>query len=148
MADISRNVYVRWHGEEAFARWVLDNSAAQEIYIGSPMWLDISEDTVYPRTYLAASTPATGDVFVGFALEPKSVATADTETDNEIKISEPGSIVGLPAAALTDADVGKAIYMSDSGVVDLTSAGAIQVGVLRRVVDGYAFIKTDYYITA
>lgn len=149
MADTTVNRYVRWMGEEVFYEWVVDNSVAAEIYIGSPMWIDVSGDTVYPTAYLASHTPATGDRFVGFALERMTVATTDTETDNVLKISEPGSVFGLPANSLTDADVGEDIYMADSGSVTTTSTGAIIVGVLRKVKDSYAFIHFEkQYITA
>lgn len=122
--------------------WVLDNSVAQTIYKGQPMILDKSADTVYARGWLAATTLVTAtDVRLGIAAEGAVVLTADTETDNEITIYTAGE-VGLQAGALTDADVGTTITMSDSGTLstDAEAADKLYLGVLKRVEDGYAFI--------
>jgi len=141
MADISADRYLEIYGESHIGRWVLDNSAAQTVYVGSPLMLDISEDTVYLRIFDSNVTPATGDVFVGFAAEGKVVATTDTEVDNIIDVYEAPTIVGVPKNSLTDADVGKDIYMSDSGTVTTTSASNLKIGRLHRVVGDFAFIE-------
>lgn len=147
MADISVNQYVRFYEEERWEEWVLDNSAEQQVYVGSPMILDISEDTVYPRIFDSSVTLASGDdVFVGFALEKIKVETTDTETDNEIKIAAPPVIVGLPAGSLTDADCGEEVYMSDSGTFTTTAGSNLHVGYVHRVVDGTVFIHFTRFL--
>ena len=122
-------------------RWTLDNSAAQTAYKGSPMILDISEDTIYARAFVTATTVAADDIFVGIAAEGKAVATADTETDNEIEIYVWPTIVGFKSAVYTDADVGDTVYMSDDDTLSATADDNPQIGKLHRVVDGYAYVQ-------
>jgi len=107
------------------------------------MMLDVSEDTLYPRIFDSNVTVAVTDVFIGFAAEGKVVATTDTETDNVIDVYEDPSYIGLPADSITDADVGKALYMSDSGTFTTTSATNLKVGTVQRVVDGHVFIRPE-----
>ena len=146
MADLTRNAPLRyrWPNQELQPEiWTLDNSAAQTIYVGCPMLIDASEDTVYPRVYNSGVTKTTGDVFVGIANEAKNVATTDTETDNEIEIIGGNSEVGFKSTVFTDADVGKPVYFSDSGTLTATAGANLLIGKLRRVDGGYAFVQLD-----
>jgi len=143
MANISADQYLRVYGEAHLGRWTLDNSAAQVAYIGSPMILDVSEDTVYPRIFDSNVTLQATDVFIGYAGEAKTVATTDTETDNVIDIYEDPTYVGLPAGSITDADVGKSLYMSDSGTFSTTASTNLKVGTVFRVVDSTVFIRPE-----
>jgi hypothetical protein len=140
MADLTANASLRFWGEAYTEPWVLDNSAAQTIYTGHPMILDISEDTVYPRGFLDATTVASTDIFVGIAAEPATVATTDTETDNEILLYVEPTIIGFKSAVYTDADVGDTVYMSDSGTLSATAGDNPELGRLKRVRDGYAYV--------
>lgn len=141
MADLTKNASLRIMGEGYTQEWVLDNSAAQTVYKGSPMILDLSEDTVNPRAFVDATTVAATDVFVGIAAEgPISVATTDTETIR-CKIWTGPTIVGFKSAVFDDADVGKTVYMSDSGTLSETAADNPQIGKLHRVLDGYAYVE-------
>jgi hypothetical protein len=141
MADLTRDAPLRFWGEVASEKWVLDNSVAQTIYKGHPMIMDLSADTVYPRGFLDATVVDAADIFIGIAAEGKAVATADTETDNEIEIITWPTIVGFKSAVYTDADVGDTVYMSDSATLSATAADNPQIGKLHRVVDGYAYIQ-------
>ena len=67
MADLSKNAPLRFRGQVYTEKWVLDNSAAQHVYKGQPMIIDQSEDTVYPRGFVDATTVAATDIFVGIA---------------------------------------------------------------------------------
>lgn len=100
MADLTANAYLKIQGEAHTERWVLDNSAAQTIYKGQPMIIDQSEDTVYPRGFVDATTVAATDIFIGIAAEGATVATSDTETDNEIDIYIEPTVVGFPVLFL------------------------------------------------
>ena len=51
MTDLALNAYVRSFGELHVERMIVDNSAAQEIFVGAPMFIDVSEDTSYPRIF-------------------------------------------------------------------------------------------------
>ena len=141
MADLTANAPLRFWGETTSEKWVLDNSAAQTIYKGHPMILDVGTDTVYLRGFLDATTVAATDIFVGIAAEPKDVATGDTEIDNEIEVYIQPTVVGFKSAVFTDADVGDPVYMSDSSVLSATAGDNPMLGKLQRVIDGYAYVQ-------
>lgn len=141
MADLTANASLNVWGEAHTEKWVLDNSAAQTIYKGHPMIIDQSEDTVYLRGFLDATTVAATDIFVGIAAEPATVATTDTETDNEIEVYVWPTILGFKSAVYTDADVGDTVYMSDSATLSATVGDNPQIGKLHRVRDGYAYVQ-------
>ena len=143
MADLTANASLReWNSKYTQKdSWVLDNSAAQTIYTGHPMILDVATDTIYVRGFLDATTVTATDIFIGIAAEPKSVATGDTETDNSIEIYTYPTILGFKSTVYTDADVGDTVYMSDSGTLSVTAGDNPMIGKLHRVVDGYAYIQ-------
>lgn len=140
MADLTANASLRFWGLAYTEKWVLDNSAAQTIYTGHPMIMDLSADTVYPRGFLDATVVDAADIFIGIAAEPKDVATTDTETDNELEIYVEPTIIGFKSAVYTDADVGDLVYMSDSGTLSATAGDNPELGRLKRVRDGYAYV--------
>lgn len=146
MANLSANAVIRFDSDKVrIEEWVLDNSAAQEIYVGQPLIIDASADTVYLRGWLSTTTLVTAtDIFVGIALGRVTVATADTETDNKVQAIV-GGVVGFKSAVFTNADIGKAVGFSDSGtLVAVTIAGAADkcpMGYLRHVENGYAFVE-------
>ena len=140
MADLTTNAYIKEGPFVIKEKWVLDNSAAQTVYKGGPMILDLSADTVHPRMFVDATVVAATDIFIGIASEGKAVATADTETDNEIEIIVSGW-VGFPGSVFTDADVGDTVYMSDSATLSATAADNPQIGRLRRVRDGFQWVE-------
>lgn len=141
MTDISANQYLQMKGELFLQRWIPDNSAAQHIYKGSPMILDVSEDTLYPRIFTSAVTLAASDVFIGIAEEEVNVQTTDTEANNIVNLITGPSIVGFKSAVFTDADVGKSVYFDDSGTLTATSTANLYIGKLIRVEAGYAFVQ-------
>jgi len=141
MADLTADAYIQEGGFVQTTKYVLDNSAAQTVYRGQPMILDLSEDTIYPRGFVDATVVAATDIFVGIAAEGKVVATTDTETDNEILIYLYPSIIGFKSAVFTDADVGDTMYMSDSGTLSATAADNPQIGKLQRVKNGTAWVQ-------
>ena len=140
MADLTQDAYIKIWGEAYTDRWVLDNSAAQTVYRGQPMILDLSADTVYLRGFVDATTVAATDIFVGIAAEGATVATTDTETDNEINIYIQPTIVGFPGSVFTDADVGDTVYMSDSATLSATVGDNPVLGTLVRVRDGFQYV--------
>ena len=141
MADLTADSYIKLWGEAHTDEWVLDNSAAQTIYKGQPMILDISEDTVYIRGFIDATVVAADDIFIGIAAQGASVATADTETSNKIQIYMEPSIIGIPGTTFTDAAVGDPMYMSDSGTLSATPDDNPMLGKLFRVKDGYQYVQ-------
>jgi len=140
MADLTTDAYVKEYGTVSKEKWILDTSAAQTIYKGQPMILDISEDTVYVRGFVDATTVAADDIFIGFAAEGASVAIGAAET-TEIEIYVWPTILGIPGSTFTDADVGDTMYMSDSKTLSATAADNPQVGKLHRVKDGFQYVQ-------
>lgn len=141
MADLTVDAALSIMGEAHTQRWILDNSAAQTIFKGHPMILDVGTDTVYPRGFLDATTVASTDIFIGIAAEAASVATGDTETDNELEIYVEPTIVGIPGSTFTDADVGDTMYMSDSKTLSATAGDNPIIGKLVRVSGGYQYVR-------
>lgn len=146
MTDLSANLYIRGFGELQIEKFILDNSAAQEVFEGAPLFIDVSEDTSYPRLWDSGETLATGDVFLGIAAEHVSVLTTDTESDNKCDVIRQPSIVGFKDAnSLTRANIGDLIYFSDSGALTTTSGSNLQVGYIHEVVGGWVYIKLEYW---
>lgn len=151
MADLTRNAPLRFRFPTLLKmeRFTLDNSAAQTVYRGQPMVLDVSADTVNPRAWVAATTlvgSVSPDKFVGIANEPANVLTTDLEAANEIQIITGGE-VGFKSTVFTDADLGRVVGFSDSGTLVATVAGGAAnrcpIGILTRVVDGYAYVELN-----
>lgn len=143
MADLTAAAPLRFWpngGDPQSEKWIVDNSAAQSIYKGGPMIMDLSEDTVYPRMFVDATVVAATDIFIGIAAENMTVATSDTETDNRLEIYVEPTIVGFKGTVFTDADVGDTVYMSDSGTLSATAADNPEIGKLVRVEDGYQYV--------
>lgn len=144
MADLTRDAPLRFWNQEVYTeKWVLDNSSAQTIYKGQPMILDITTDTVYLIGFVDATVVAADDIFIGIAAEGATVATADTETDNELEVYVEPTIVGFKSSVFTDADVGDTVYMSDSSTLSATAADNPVLGKLHRVKDGYAYVRLE-----
>ena len=141
MADLTKNAPVRIMGEGYTEEWVLDNSAAQTVYKGQPMIIDQSEDTVYLRGFVDATTVAATDIFVGIAAEPMTVSTADVETSNVLTIYVEPTIVGFPGSVFTNADVGDTMYMSDSATLSATAADNPMIGKLVLVEGGFQYVR-------
>lgn len=140
MADLTQAASLRYKGEVKTEKFTLDTSGAQTIYKGQPLIIDQDVDAENARGFVNATTVAATDVFLGIAQENKSVAASDPET-TEINAIVAPSIVGFKDSALTNADLGKTIYMSDSATLSETPTANPQIGTLFKVEDGYAYIK-------
>jgi predicted RecA/RadA family phage recombinase len=147
MADLTVDNSIRLGpGAHHIREWVLDNKTAQTVYKGQPMILLASSDTLYVRGYIAATVlTTTDDKFIGInASAQKSARTTDNETANTVDIIMSG-IVGLPNAALTDADIGKTASMTGSATVVAAAGGAAncEIGRIMYVEDGYVYVKIN-----
>jgi hypothetical protein len=144
MADLTADAPLRFRYPNNILTemWPLDNSTAQVIYKGQPVILDVSVDTTKIRGFVDATVVAITDVFVGIALGRAEIATDDVEGTIEVEVLTHGE-VGFKSSVFTDADVGDTVYMSDSGTLSATSLANPVIGVLRRVVDGYAYVMIN-----
>src|SRR5688572_13699344 len=142
MADLTANAPLRFLGEGKTEKWFLDTSGAQTIYKGQPIIIDQDVDAENARGYVDATVVAPTDVVLGIAAEGKSVASGAAET-TEIEVYVEPSIVGFLSEVFTNADLGKTVYMSDSGTLSETAADNVRLGTLFKVEDGYAYVALD-----
>jgi len=145
MADLTNNAPLRIMGEAHTEAFHVDSAAARAIYKGQPMIVDQSVDaTGNIVQYVDAVVVASDDVFVGIAAEPHTTVLGDSQTDKDslIEVYVAPTIIGFKSAVFTDGvDLGATVYMSDSGVLSTTAADNPQIGTLRRVLDGYAYVE-------
>jgi hypothetical protein len=140
MADLTADAYIKIWGEAWYDEWLLDSSAAQTVYKGQPIILDVSADTVNVRGFVDATTVAADDIFIGIAAEGATIALAATE-NVKIKVLMEPTVVGFPGTVFTDADVGDPVYMSDSATLSATVGDNPVLGKLVRVKDGFQFVR-------
>jgi len=147
MANLSQDAPLRIMGVASTEKFHCDSSSAQTIYKGQPLLINQSVDTLYAVAWADASGEGivdAADVFLGIAAEGKSVAASASETDVKswIEAYVGPTIVGFKSTVFTNADLGKTVYMSDSGTLDgSTATDNPQLGKLHRVEDGYAFVE-------
>jgi hypothetical protein len=142
MTDLTANAPLRFKGTPVSERWNLDSSTAQNLYRGQPMIIDVSEDTENARGYVDATVIAPSDVVLGIAAEGKTVAAGDPET-KEIEVYVAPTWVGFKSTVFsTNDDLGKIVYMSDSGTLaDMVYADNPEIGILRKIEDGYCYVE-------
>jgi len=141
MADLTANAPLRFKGTPVSERWYIDTSTAQTLYRGQPMMIDQSEDTANARGYVDATVVAPTDVVLGIAAEGKVVASGDAET-TEIEVYVAPTWVGFKSTVFDTADLGKRVFMLDSGTLaDQVYADNPEIGILRKVEDGYCYVE-------
>ncbi len=143
MADLTQDAPLRFFNSDDVRseKWGVDSSAAQTVYKGQPMILDLNVDTVYLTPFVDAVVVAATDIFIGIAAEPFSQAISAVEGKEELQVYNNGTILGFKSAVYTDADVGDPVYMSDSGTLSATPDDNPEIGILHRVVDGFAYVQ-------
>ncbi len=142
MTDLTANAPLRFKGTPVSERFNMDTSGAQTLFRGQPMIIDVSVDTENARGYVDATVIAPADVILGIAAEGKTVAAADPET-TEIEVYVAPTWVGFKSTAFTlNEDLGKIVYMSDSGTLaDMVYADNPEIGILRKIEDGYCYVE-------
>lgn len=141
MADLTANAPLRFKGTPVSERWYLDTSTAQTIYRGQPMMIDQNVDAANARGYVDATVVAPTDVILGIAAEGKTVASGDPET-KEIEVYVAPTWVGFKSTVFDNADLGKRVFMLDSGTLaDMVYADNPEIGILRKVEDGYCYVE-------
>ena len=150
MADLQADAPLRWLGETKSERFPVDTAYAVTIYKGQPMILDLSSDAENAMPFVTARVIAATDVTLGIAAEGKVIAAGDTQDDkNFIEVYVAPTIVGFKSTVFTNADLGKTVYMSDSGTLSETAADNPELGTLVKVQDGYCYVElTTPQITA
>jgi hypothetical protein len=153
MTDLSADADIRIMGEATTQKFHVDSAAARTIYKGQPLMIDQNVDaTGNVVQFVDSVAVATDDVFVGIAAEGHTTVAGDSETDQASWINayiEP-TIVGFKSTVFTDGvDLGKSVLMSDSGTLSVTTLQNVRIGILHRVLDGYAWVRlvTPYICT-
>jgi hypothetical protein len=141
MADLTANAPLRFKGTPVSERWYIDTSTAQTLYRGQPMMIDQNVDSANARGYVDATVVAPDDVILGIAAEGKSVASGEAET-KEIEVYVAPTWVGFKSTVFDTADLGKRVFMLDSGTLaDQVYADNPEIGILRKVEDGYCYVE-------
>jgi len=139
MADLTSDAYIKTRGNLVTQRFLIDTSSAWTFYKGQAVLIDQSVDAENVVPYVDAVVVDPADVVVGIAQEGKTVVAAAAET-TEISVYIAPSVIGFQSAVFTNADIGKLVYMSDSGVLSETAADNPLIGKLTSVEDGFAFV--------
>ncbi len=142
MANLQADAPLRFLGQKYSERFPVDTQYAVTIYKGQPMIIDQSSDSENAMPFVDARVVAATDVCLGIAAEKKVIAAGDAENDrNVIEIYVGPTIVGFKSTVFTNADLGKTVYMSDSGTLSETVGDNPQIGKLVKVEDGFAYVE-------
>ena len=146
MADLTQNGSLRfWNGNRNIEQITADTTAAFAGFKGAPLVIDQNVDTLNVIVAASGVTLVDDDVFVGICAAKYAYALGDTESDAKVEYYGDGSIVGFNqtqfGSSFTNADMGKTIYMSDSGTLTSTRGSNCPIGKLHRVEDGYAYVQ-------
>lgn len=141
MTDLTANAPIRFKGRLVTEKFLMDTSSAQSSFKGAPMILDASVDTVNVVT-AAGVTALDDDTFMGIAMETVAVLIAAAEKTRVECAVEP-SIIGFKSTALTMADAGKPVYMSDTDTLTVSNGAYPRIGKLVQVLDGYCYIALE-----
>jgi len=147
MTNLSQAAPLRIWGEAATEKFHCDSSSAQTIYKGHPLLINQSVDTLYAVAWDDAGSGEgvvdAADVFIGIAAEDKDVAASASETDADswIEAYVGPTILGFKSTVFDNADLGKTVYMSDSGTLSETATDNPEVGKLHRVENGYVYVE-------
>jgi hypothetical protein len=142
MTNLSADAPLRFLGETTSEKFPVDTAYAVTIYKGQPMLLDLSSDAENAIPFVDARVVAATDVCLGIAAEGKVIAADDIQDDkNVIEVYVAPTVVGFRSTVFTNADLGKTVYMSDSGTLSENAADNLQIGKLVKVQDGYAYVE-------
>ena len=142
MANLSADAPLRFLGETKSENFPVDTAYAVTIYNGQPIIIDQSSDAQNAMPFVDARVVAATDVCLGIAAHGKVIAAGDTENDrNVLEVYVAPTIVGFKSTVFDNADLGKTVYMSDSGTLSETAADNPQIGKLVKVEDGYAYVE-------
>lgn len=142
MSNLQADAPLRFLGQSVSERFPVDTAYAVTIYKGQPMIIDQSSDAENAMPWVDARVVAPTDVCLGIAAEGKVIAAGDAESDkNVIEVYVGPTVVGFKSTVFTNADLGKVVYMSDSGTLSETAADNPQLGKLAKVEDGYAYVE-------
>lgn len=117
-------------------------SGAHTIYARQPVCSDVSVAAGYAHGVGAGATYASGDVFFGMSLDHVVVGATETaDGTHKVSVYRDGTWQ-FPLNSLTQADVGKNVYITSDTVITVTSTNALWIGVLAQV-DDFAWVDIE-----
>lgn len=146
MANLSKDAPLRVWGEAHTEQIDMDNASAVTVYKGHPLLINQSVDTIYAVKWddgTGEGVVAATDVFLGIAAEGKSIKTSHAEGSPQAGVEayvQP-TILGFKSTVFTNANLGAAVYMSDSNTLSSTAADNPQIGKVHRVEGGYVYVR-------
>ncbi len=120
-------------------------SSAKEYYSykGAIMMMDVSDVDGYAQPLQSGITVASGDVFLGIALEEVQIKTTDTSNgDKGITVATDG-IWGFPVGSLTVTDIGDLAYASDDQTVTVTTTNNLWIGNIVGADSTYVWVDIN-----
>jgi len=146
MANLSADAPLRVWGEAHTEAIEMDNASQVTVYKGHPLIINQSVDTIYATDWddgTGEGVVAATDVFLGIAAEGKTIKTSHAEggVDARIEAYVEPTVLGFKSSVFTNANLGAAVYMSDSNTLSTTAADNPQIGILARVEDGYCYVR-------
>jgi hypothetical protein len=111
------------------------------VWKGTPIIMDTSVDDL-AVTNSDGVTMGSGDVFIGIAAE-HATSVAGQEEPTELEVYVWPTIVGFPTTALTNADLGKRVGMSDSGTLTVSTGAYPSIGSLYIIKGEYCYVLLD-----
>lgn len=119
-------------------------STAHTSYKGSIMMIDVSDIDGYAQKMSSSITAASGDVFLGIAMEQVAVTSDDTaQGDKKIKVATKG-LWGFPVGSITVTDIGAAAYASDDDTITTSSSNTLWVGTIVNVDASYVWVDIGH----
>jgi len=119
-------------------------SEAYTSYKGAIMIMDVSDIDGYVQPHQSGITSASGDIFVGIAVEEVSVTSSDTSQGDKDILVQTRGLVGFPVGSLAVTDIGAPIYASDDTTITTTSSNNQWIGTLVNVDSTYAWVDISH----
>lgn len=105
--------------------------------------ISLAAQVGYFKSYITADVPAVTTAFAGVSMERQTIGADDLANGLASVLVAQTGIVGFAAGSLTQADVGKNVFATDSDTLTLTATANLFVGSLQSVENGIAWVKID-----
>lgn len=134
MTDLTTNQQIeRFYDNNESERDIV--AGAISIYTGSLLNSDASGNVLL-------ASDAASEIFAGVSLQEKVLTSANVSAgDNVVRVHPAGSgvLVRMNLASVTKADIGKTVYVADSGAVSLSKGtNAVPVGIVGEIDNDFA----------
>lgn len=151
MANMTTSVSRRYKGDANPLRYGLVGytdyqAAAAEytVYKGAIVMMDVSDVDGYAQPRVSAITAASGDVFLGVALEEVEVTSDDTDQADKDVLVARGGVWAFAVGSLAVTDIGAPAYCSDDQTITTTSTNNLWVGTIVAVDATYVWVDIEH----